>query len=103
METTTFDNEMPIMNIVANMDDLKYYVVGTSNILKYRDGCCEILKYYAGSVEEICDGCIGRPMSNFKIVPTMILYKGMVNDENERYNTMKVDANVDDIKDHVGK
>ena len=30
--------------------------MGTSNILKYRDGCYEILKYYAGLVEEICDG-----------------------------------------------
>jgi hypothetical protein len=35
METTTFDNEMPIMNVVAKMDDLKDYVVGTSNILEY--------------------------------------------------------------------
>jgi hypothetical protein len=34
METTTFDNEMPIMNIVANMDDLKDYVVRTSYILE---------------------------------------------------------------------
>jgi len=34
METTTFDNETPIMNVVAKMDDLKDYVVGTSNILE---------------------------------------------------------------------
>jgi hypothetical protein len=34
METTTFDNEMPIMNVVANMDDLKDYVVRTSDILE---------------------------------------------------------------------
>jgi hypothetical protein len=33
METMTFDNEMPIMNVVANMDDLKDYV-GTSDILE---------------------------------------------------------------------
>jgi hypothetical protein len=31
---TTFDNETPIMNIVGNMEDLKYYVVGTSDILE---------------------------------------------------------------------
>ena len=34
METMTFDNEMPIMNIVSNMDDLKDYVVRTSYILE---------------------------------------------------------------------
>jgi hypothetical protein len=34
METTTFENETPIMNVVANMDDLKDYVVGTSYILE---------------------------------------------------------------------
>jgi hypothetical protein len=35
METTTFEKyEMPIMNVVANMDDLKDYVVGTSDILE---------------------------------------------------------------------
>jgi hypothetical protein len=34
METMTFDNEMSIMNVVANMDDLKDYVVGTSYILE---------------------------------------------------------------------
>ena len=34
METMTFDNETPIMNVVANMDDIKDYVVGTSNILE---------------------------------------------------------------------
>jgi hypothetical protein len=34
MEKTTFDNETPIMNVVAKMDDLKAYVVGTSNILE---------------------------------------------------------------------
>jgi hypothetical protein len=34
METTTFDNETPIMNIVANMDDLKDYVAETSDILE---------------------------------------------------------------------
>ena len=34
METTTFDNETPIMNVVANMDDLKDYVVMTSDILE---------------------------------------------------------------------
>ena len=34
METMTFDNETPIMNIVANMDDLKDYVVETSYILE---------------------------------------------------------------------
>jgi hypothetical protein len=34
METTTFENETPIMNIVANMDDLKDYVAGTSYILE---------------------------------------------------------------------
>jgi hypothetical protein len=34
METTTFDNETSIMNVVANMDDLKDYVVGTSDILE---------------------------------------------------------------------
>ena len=34
METTTFDNETPIMNVVANMDDLKDYVVRTSDILE---------------------------------------------------------------------
>jgi hypothetical protein len=33
METMTFDNEMPIMNVVANMDDIKDYVVGKSYIL----------------------------------------------------------------------
>ena len=30
----TFDNETPVMNIVANMDDLKDYVVRTSYILE---------------------------------------------------------------------
>ena len=35
METTTIDNETPIMNVVANMDDLKDYVVKTSNILEF--------------------------------------------------------------------
>ena len=54
-----------------------------------------------GLVEEICDGCIGRSMSNFKIVPTMILWKGMTNDDNEKC-MMNVDANVDDIKYYVG-
>jgi hypothetical protein len=49
-----------------------------------------------GSVEEICDGCIGSSMSNFKIIPTMIPYKGMTNDENEMC-MMNVDANVDDL------
>jgi hypothetical protein len=35
METTTFDKyETPIMNVVANMDDLKDYVARTSNILE---------------------------------------------------------------------
>jgi hypothetical protein len=34
METMTFENETPIMNVVANMDDLKDYVVGTSDILE---------------------------------------------------------------------
>ena len=34
METPTFDNETLIMNVVTNMDDLKYYVVGTSKILE---------------------------------------------------------------------
>jgi hypothetical protein len=33
METMNDDNEMPIMNVVANMDDLKDYV-GTSDILE---------------------------------------------------------------------
>ena len=33
METTTFDNEMPIMNVVGNMDNLKDYV-GTSDIVE---------------------------------------------------------------------
>jgi hypothetical protein len=33
-ETTTFDNEMPIINVVANIDDLKDYVVETSYILE---------------------------------------------------------------------
>jgi hypothetical protein len=41
-------------------------------------------------------------MSNFKIVLTIILYKGMTNDDNERC-MMNVDANVDDLKDYVGK
>ena len=69
---TNDDNETSIiLNIVENMDDLKYYV-GASNILKYRDGWYEILKYYVGSVEEICDVCIGSSMSNFKIVLTSI-------------------------------
>jgi hypothetical protein len=53
-------------------------------------------------VEEICDGCIGSSMSNFKIIPKMILQKGMINDDNERCSMMKVDANVDDLKDYVG-
>jgi hypothetical protein len=34
METMTFDNETPIMNVVANMDDLKDYVARTSDILE---------------------------------------------------------------------
>jgi hypothetical protein len=34
METMNDDNETPIMNIVANMDDLKDYV-GTKDILEY--------------------------------------------------------------------
>jgi hypothetical protein len=75
--------------------------VGTSNIFKYRDGFYDILKYYAGSVDEICDGCIGSSMSNFKIVLTYILYKGMMNDENERCNMMNIDENVDDLKYYV--
>jgi hypothetical protein len=33
METTNDDNETPIMNVDANMDDLKYYV-GTLDILE---------------------------------------------------------------------
>ena len=41
-------------------------------------------------------------MSNFKIVLTTILYKGMTNDDNERCGMMNVDANVDDLKDYVG-
>ena len=41
-------------------------------------------------------------MSNFKIVLTMILYKGMTNEDNERCNMMNVYANVDDLKDYVG-
>ena len=53
-----------------------------------------------GSVEEICDGCIGRSMSNFNIVTTMILSKGIMNHDNERC-MMNVDENVDDIKDYV--
>jgi hypothetical protein len=35
METITFENETPIMNIVENMDDLKDYVAGTSDIFEY--------------------------------------------------------------------
>ena len=35
METTTFEKyETPIMNVVANMDDLKDYLAGKSDILK---------------------------------------------------------------------
>jgi hypothetical protein len=34
MGTTTFENETLIMNVVAKMDDLKDYVVWTSNILE---------------------------------------------------------------------
>jgi len=35
METMTFEKyEMPIMNVVANMDDLNDYVAGTSDILE---------------------------------------------------------------------
>jgi hypothetical protein len=40
-------------------------------------------------------------MSNFKIVLTTILYKGMVNDDNETC-TLNVDVNVDNIKYYVG-
>ena len=40
-------------------------------------------------------------MSNFKIVPTSIQYKGMTNDDNEMCKMMNVDANVDDLKDYV--
>ena len=40
-------------------------------------------------------------MSNFKIVLTMILYKGMANIDNDTF-MMNVDANVDDFKDYVG-
>ena len=40
-------------------------------------------------------------MSNFKIVPTTILYKGMTNDENETC-MMNVDSNLDDLKDYAG-
>jgi hypothetical protein len=53
-------------------------------------------------VEEICDGCILSSMTNFKIVPTMIIYKGMTNDDNERCIMMNVDENVDDLKYYVG-
>ena len=56
---------------------------------------------YVGSVHDICDGCIGSSMSNFKIVPKTILYKGMMNDDNETC-MMNIDANVDDLKDYVG-
>ena len=53
MEMKNDDNETSIiLNVDANMDDLKYYA-GTSNILKYCDACYDILKYYAGSVEEM--------------------------------------------------
>jgi hypothetical protein len=41
-------------------------------------------------------------MTNFKIVLTMILYKGMTNDDNERCSMMNVDANVNDLKYYVG-
>ena len=41
-------------------------------------------------------------MTNFKIVPTMIIYKGMENDDNERCIMMNVDENVDDLKYYVG-
>ena len=43
----------------------------------------------------------GSSMSNFKIVPTTILYKGMLNDHNEMC-MMNIDSNVDDLKDYVG-
>ena len=33
MEMKNDENEMPIMNVDANMDDIKYYV-GTSDILE---------------------------------------------------------------------
>jgi hypothetical protein len=57
---------------------------------------------YVGLVHDICDGCnIGSSMSNFKIVPTTILYKGMTNYDNETC-MMNIDSNVDDIKDYVG-
>jgi hypothetical protein len=34
MEAMAFDNETHIMNVVANMDDLKDYVARTSYILE---------------------------------------------------------------------
>jgi hypothetical protein len=40
-------------------------------------------------------------MSNFKIGPTTILLKGMVNIDNDTC-MMNIDANVDDLKDYVG-
>jgi len=40
-------------------------------------------------------------MSNFNIVLKVILYKGMMNYDNEMC-MMNVDANVDDLKDYVG-
>jgi hypothetical protein len=52
-------------------------------------------------MEEVCDGCIVKSMSKFKIVLTTILLKGMTNDDNERC-MMNIDANVDDLKDYVG-
>ena len=53
-------------------------------------------------MEEICDGCIGSSMSNFKIFLTTILYKGMTNDDNETSIILNVDANMDDLKYFVG-
>ena len=92
-------NETCMMNVDANVDDLKYYV-GTSYILEYInppippshlysltmsnfDAYMHSLKkfqrwppfttHYVGSLHDICDGCIGSSMSNFKIVMTTIL------------------------------
>ena len=102
------------------MDDLKYYA-GTSNILKYRNPPIPSRKlssltmsnienistlspftaHCLRSVEEIFEGCIWSSMSNFKIVSTTILYKGMKNIGNETC-MMNVYENVYDLKYYVG-
>jgi len=120
------DNEMCMMNVDANLDDLKYYV-GTSYILESWnppipsrhvsslivsnfDAYRHILKKFQlwphsllamrGRCIAIVVGELKVPW-NFKRIPTKILQMAMKNDDNET-SIMNVDANMDDLKYYMG-